>query len=97
MGSNYAPTLWIGVSREKDKFKRKFSNSPPYQEQAAKNNCHQVLWLFGEDHEITEVGAMNIFVFLDKGNGRKELVTPTLESGVILPGVTRTPCWEHQA
>lgn len=29
----------------------------------------QVLWLFGPEHRITEVGAMNIFVFLDKGNG----------------------------
>jgi branched-chain amino acid aminotransferase len=32
---------------------------------------------------------MNIFAFFDHGNGRKELVTPTLDSGLILPGVTR--------
>jgi branched-chain amino acid aminotransferase len=38
---------------------------------------------------ITEVGAMNIFVLLDKGDGKKELVTPALDGGIILPGVTR--------
>lgn len=58
------------------------------QQVAAKHNCHQCLWLFGEDHEITEVGAMNVFVFLETENGEKELVTPPL-TGIILPGVTR--------
>jgi branched-chain amino acid aminotransferase len=46
------------------------------------------LWLFGPDQEITEVGAMNIFALFNHG-GRLELVTPSLESGLILPGVTR--------
>ncbi len=32
---------------------------------------------------------MNIFVFLDKGNDQQELVTPPLDKGIILPGVTR--------
>ncbi len=32
---------------------------------------------------------MNIFAFFDHGNGKKELVTPCLESGLILPGITR--------
>ena len=36
-----------------------------------KKGLHQVLWLFGPDHEITEVGAMNIMILLDKGNGSK--------------------------
>lgn len=51
----------------------------------------QVLWLFGDDDIITEVGAMNIFFFLvNKETGRKELVTPPVEGGdLILPGVTR--------
>lgn len=45
----------------------------------------QVLWLDGVHQEyVDEVGAMNImFVIGD------ELVTPTLEQGSILPGVTR--------
>ena len=51
--------------------------------------CEQVLWLFGEDHQITEVGAMNIFFVLKKADGGKELVTAPLTRGDILPGVTR--------
>jgi hypothetical protein len=47
------------------------------------------LWLYGPDHTITEVGAMNIFVLLQHKNGKKELVTPPLEGGIILPGITR--------
>nr|XP_053630552.1 branched-chain-amino-acid aminotransferase, cytosolic-like [Cherax quadricarinatus] len=58
------------------------------QKQAEARGLHQVLWLFGPEHRITEVGAMNIMVFLDKGNGEKELVTPPLD-GLILPGVIR--------
>ena len=50
----------------------------------------KVLWLFGPDHEVTEVGAMNVFAFLeDKSTGKRELVTPPLDKGIILPGVTR--------
>jgi len=56
---------------------------------AAQHNCQQALWLFGPDEEITEVGAMNIFAFFQHSDGRKELVTPSLDSGLILPGVTR--------
>jgi len=56
---------------------------------AEQHGCHQCLWLFGEDHEITEVGAMNLFILLSLPDGSKELVTPPLSSGIILPGVTR--------
>jgi len=56
---------------------------------ANKAGYSQVVWLFGDDDAITEVGAMNIFFFLvDKETQRKELVTPPLTS-LILPGVTR--------
>ena len=47
------------------------------------------MWLYGPDQEITEVGSMNIFIMFKKANGRLELVTPPLDSGLILPGVTR--------
>jgi len=70
MGSNYAPTIYVGQI-------------------AAQYNCHQALWLFGPDQEITEVGSMNIFALFKKENGKLELVTPPLDSGLILPGVTR--------
>ena len=39
------------------------------QKLAMQKNLQQVLWLFGPDHKLTEVGAMNIMVLLDKGNG----------------------------
>ncbi|XP_063852257.1 LOW QUALITY PROTEIN: branched-chain-amino-acid aminotransferase, cytosolic-like [Scylla paramamosain] len=58
------------------------------QRQAEQQGCQQVLWLFGPEHRITEVGAMNIMVFLVNDQGEKELVTPPLD-GLILPGVTR--------
>ncbi|KAL6722581.1 hypothetical protein Aduo_017693 [Ancylostoma duodenale] len=57
--------------------------------EAAAKNCQQVLWLYGEQEEITEVGTMNIFVFWKNTEGEMELITPPLDKGVILPGVTR--------
>ncbi len=48
----------------------------------------QVLWLDGIEHKyIDEVGAMNVFF---KING--EIITPSLDEGTILPGVTRDSC-----
>jgi branched-chain amino acid aminotransferase len=49
---------------------------------------HQVLWLYGEDHQVTEVGAMNVFVLMVNEQGERELITPPL-NGLILPGITR--------
>ena len=50
----------------------------------------QVLWLFGEERQVTEVGSMNIcFVFRSKDGSAVELVTAPLDRGDILPGVTR--------
>jgi len=59
------------------------------QKMAEQEGCQQCLWLVGDDHEITEVGAMNIFILMKDGKGGMELVTPPLDSGCILPGVTR--------
>jgi branched-chain amino acid aminotransferase len=55
---------------------------------AAKKGYSQVLWLFGEGKEVTEVGTMNFFVFWINEAGEKELVTAPLD-GTILEGVTR--------
>ncbi|KAJ1020878.1 hypothetical protein NDA18_005726 [Ustilago nuda] len=55
--------------------------------EAAKRGYQQNLWLFGQEHLLTEVGTMNLFVALKKGD-QIELVTPPL-NGMILPGVTR--------
>ena len=60
------------------------------QAKAAASGYSQVLWLFGENDEVTEVGAMNVFFLLiNKETNRKELVTAPLTRGDILPGVTR--------
>lgn len=59
------------------------------QMEAAKKGYSQVLWLFGEEHFITEVGTMNLFFCWEKPGGGKELVTAPLSRGDILPGVTR--------
>lgn len=56
--------------------------------EAAKLGYQQVLWLFGEDSEVTEAGMMNYFAVLKKEDGSAELVSPPL-NGMILPGVTR--------
>ncbi|GAX14960.1 branched-chain amino acid aminotransferase [Fistulifera solaris] len=57
---------------------------------AAEHGCSQILWLFGENEEITEVGAMNVFFYLiNDDTQRLELVTAPLTRGDILPGVTR--------
>ncbi|XP_005992339.1 branched-chain-amino-acid aminotransferase, cytosolic isoform X2 [Latimeria chalumnae] len=50
--------------------------------------CQQVLWLFGDDHQVTEVGTMNLFLYWINEKGEEELATPPLD-GTILPGVTR--------
>ncbi|KAH9518806.1 branched-chain-amino-acid aminotransferase, partial [Bulinus truncatus] len=54
-----------------------------------KFGCQQVLWLYGDDHQMTEVGTMNLFVYWINESGEEELITPPLETGLILPGVTR--------
>ncbi|KAI5120861.1 hypothetical protein M0805_008234 [Coniferiporia weirii] len=58
------------------------------QRRAAARGYMQVLWLFGEDHRITEAGAMNFFVVIKREDGELDLITPPLD-GTILPGVTR--------
>jgi len=58
------------------------------QKAAGEEGCDQVLWVFGEQEELTEVGAMNIFILM-KTDAGCELVTPPLSSGTVLPGVTR--------
>uniref|UniRef100_A0A8C9KNC3 Branched-chain-amino-acid aminotransferase n=1 Tax=Panthera tigris altaica TaxID=74533 RepID=A0A8C9KNC3_PANTA len=58
------------------------------QEEAKKRGCEQVLWLYGPDHQLTEVGTMNIFIYWTYEDGVLELVTPSLD-GIILPGVVR--------
>lgn len=58
------------------------------QEKAEQMGYSQVLWLDGIEHKyIDEVGAMNVFFVIDG-----TVVTPALDDGNILPGVTRASC-----
>ncbi|GFZ50541.1 Branched-chain-amino-acid aminotransferase [Saitozyma sp. JCM 24511] len=58
------------------------------QKEAAKEGYSQNLWLLGDEHALTEVGTMNLFVAFKQPDGTVELVTPPLDD-VVLPGVTR--------
>ncbi|KXS11918.1 branched-chain amino acid aminotransferase II [Gonapodya prolifera JEL478] len=58
------------------------------QVEAAKEGYQQNLWLYGKDHQVTEVGTSNFFAFWINEDGERELVTPDLD-GTILHGVTR--------
>jgi len=65
------------------------------QRQAEKLGLQQVLWLFGDDMKLTEVGTMNIFVALKHDSSNKvRLITPPLTDGLILPGITRNSILE---
>ena len=43
---------------------------------AQEHGCQQVLWLYGEEEEWTEVGAMNLFVFWKNEQGGACLNSP---------------------
>merc|ERR550517_306114 len=48
-----------------------------------------IMLILSELYRLHQVGAMNHFILLELPDGSKELVTPPLSTGVILPGVTR--------
>ncbi|GAA6228185.1 branched-chain-amino-acid aminotransferase, cytosolic [Lates japonicus] len=58
------------------------------QYEAVDYGCQQVLWLYGEDQQITEAGTMNIFLHWINEDGEEEVATPPVD-GIILPGITR--------
>jgi branched-chain amino acid aminotransferase len=61
----------------------------PQQHAWVNHGCQQVMWLYGPDDLITEVGAMNLIGLWINKDGEKELITASLDDGLILPGVTR--------
>ncbi|CAG9864946.1 unnamed protein product [Phyllotreta striolata] len=58
------------------------------QAEAQKRGLQQVLWLYGPEHFLTEVGTMNIFMIYKDDNGDTVMITPPLNE-LILPGVIR--------
>jgi branched-subunit amino acid aminotransferase/4-amino-4-deoxychorismate lyase len=57
--------------------------------QANADGCSQSLFVYDEDEWVTEAGTMNIFFLLTSPQGERQLWTPTLDDGCILPGITR--------
>ncbi|KAJ3822693.1 aminotransferase [Lentinula raphanica] len=57
---------------------------------AAKQGYDQILWLLqdADRWKVTEAGAMNVFIVVNREDGDLDLITPPLD-GTILPGVTR--------
>lgn len=41
------------------------------QREAIEKGLQQVLWLYGKDHEVTEVGTMNVFMLCINDDGGK--------------------------
>ncbi|CAM9423297.1 unnamed protein product, partial [Hapterophycus canaliculatus] len=73
-GGNYAPTIKPQIKAKKE------------------HGCAQTLWLFGDEDYVQEVSAMNVFFLLAKeegSGGGVELITPPLDAGDILEGITR--------
>jgi branched-chain amino acid aminotransferase len=56
---------------------------------AYEKHAQQVLWLYGPERYVTEVGSMNLLGIWINKQGEKELITAGLEDGLILEGVTR--------
>ncbi|KAF1779143.1 Aminotransferase, class IV, conserved site [Phytophthora cactorum] len=82
-GISTQASIGVGAS-EKAKL---FIILSPYD--AQEQGYSQNLWIFGPDHDITEVGTMNLFIHWINEQGEKELITPPLTRGDILPGITR--------
>ena len=59
------------------------------QAEARERGYHQVLWLLGQQNEVTEAGASNFFVVWRTQEGVLQLVTAPLGDKIILDGVTR--------
>lgn len=57
--------------------------------EAMRKGYSQVLWLYGNEKFVSEVGTMNFFVLWKNKQGQRELITAPLDDGTILPGVVR--------
>ncbi len=85
--TDYAVRAWPGGVGD-NKLGANYAPCIKPQLEAASRGYQQNLWLFGPEHNITEVGTMNFFVVIADESGKKELITAPLD-GTILEGVTR--------
>lgn len=71
------------------KFAGNYAASLAAQANAMAQGCDQVVWLDAiERRFVEEMGGMNVVFVYDEGNG-PTLITPDLETGTLLPGITR--------
>lgn len=66
------------------------------QQEAKAKGCEQVLWLYGPDHQLTEVGTMNIFVFWTHEDGGKPRPWPSPSPPVGAGGTPSPQRSTHQ-
>lgn len=59
------------------------------QQEARRLGYNQVLWLLGDEAQVTEAGASNFFTVMRSKEGKLQLITAPLGNKVILDGVTR--------
>ena len=59
------------------------------QAEAKARGFDQILWLFGEQYDVTEAGASNVSFMRRTREGKLQLVTAPLDDKTILDGVTR--------
>ncbi|KAF2495012.1 branched-chain amino acid aminotransferase II [Lophium mytilinum] len=86
--SSYATRAWPGGAGNQ-KIGGNYAPCIAPEKAAQGRGFQQLLWLFGDDDDITEAGTMNLFIVLRvPGHDKFEIVTPPLD-GMILPGVTR--------
>lgn len=72
------------------KFGGNYGPTVKSQVEASKAGCSQALFVYDKEEWVTEAGTMNIFFLIRAADGSGlTLLTPSLEDGVILPGVTR--------
>lgn len=58
---------------------RNYGASIYAQYEAVGYGCQQVLWLYGDDHQITEAGTMNVFLHWINENGGNDHLQQTSE------------------
>ncbi|KAJ0380280.1 hypothetical protein COL26b_001394 [Colletotrichum chrysophilum] len=60
--------------------------------EASSQGFQQILWLYGENGQVTEAGGSNFFIVWKRKDGTTELVTAPLDDKLTLDGVVRRSC-----
>lgn len=63
---------------------RNYGPTIAVQFEALKKGCQQVLWLYGQEEEITEVGTMNLFIYWTNQDGGQRMEVFHVPMGRLL-------------